>query len=79
MKVTILTPVSQLFEGEAKSIKAPGISGGLEILDRHAPIISALGKGTVSITDLQGQKHKFEIKKGFLEVLQNEVSILVRV
>ena len=33
MKVTILTPVSQLFEGEAKSVKAPGIDGGLEILD----------------------------------------------
>ena len=50
-----------------------------EILDRHAPIISALGKGTVSITDAKGQKHKFDIKKGFLEVIQNEVSLLVRV
>jgi F-type H+-transporting ATPase subunit epsilon len=79
MKVTILTPVSQLFEGEAKSVKAPGIDGGLEILDRHAPIISALGKGTISITDTKGQKHKFDIKKGFLEVIQNEVSVLVRV
>lgn len=79
MKVTILTPVSQLYEGEAKSIKVPGIDGGLEILDRHAPIISALSKGTVSITDLKGEKHKFPIQKGFVEVIKNSVSVLVRV
>jgi F-type H+-transporting ATPase subunit epsilon len=79
MKVTILTPVSQLFEGEAKSVKAPGIDGGLEILDRHAPIISALGKGTLSITDTKAKNINLILRKASLKSLQNEVSVLVRV
>ena len=78
MKVSILTPEKNLFEGEAKSIKVPGIGGGFEILDRHAPIISALGKGVVSLTQSDGQKQQFPILSGFIEVLNNEVSILVR-
>ena len=79
MRVSILTPESQIFEGEAKSIMLPGLDGKLEILDRHAPLISALAKGTISITDTKGAKHKFSIKNGFAEILRNEASILVRI
>lgn len=79
MKVIILTPEKCLFEGEAKSVKVPGASGGFEILDRHAPILSALEEGEIQLTYLQGTKHKFGIINGFVEVLANEVSLLVRV
>lgn len=78
MKVSILTPEKNLYEGEAKSVKLPGIAGGFEILDRHAPLISALGKGTISLTDTQGKQHKFNIVNGFVEMVKNELSILVR-
>jgi F-type H+-transporting ATPase subunit epsilon len=78
MKVFILTPQKTLYEGEAKTIKLPGVTGQFEILDRHAPIVSALSKGIVSLTDLQGQKQNFEISKGFVEVMKNEVNVLVR-
>ncbi|MBK6351938.1 MAG: hypothetical protein IPF46_00710 [Saprospiraceae bacterium] len=57
----------------------PGLGGQFEVLDRHAPLISALSKGTIQLTDEKGEKHKFSIKNGFAEVLKNEVSILVRV
>ncbi len=78
MKVFILTPQKTLYEGEAKTIKLPGVTGQFEILDRHAPIVSALSKGIVSLTDLQGQKQNFKISKGFVEVMKNEVNVLVR-
>jgi F-type H+-transporting ATPase subunit epsilon len=78
MKVYILTPEKSLFEGEAKAVKVPGIQGQFEILDRHAPIVSALSNGTVQLTDSKGEKHLFEITKGFIEVMKNEVNVLVR-
>ncbi|MBK9106984.1 MAG: ATP synthase F1 subunit epsilon [Saprospiraceae bacterium] len=78
MKVYILTPTSQLFEGEARAVKVPGTTGQFEILEKHAPIVSSLGKGTVHVTDIKGEKHQFLITKGFVEVLQNEVNVLVR-
>ncbi|MBK8643409.1 MAG: F0F1 ATP synthase subunit epsilon [Saprospiraceae bacterium] len=78
MKVSILTPKA-LYEGQAKAIIMPDSEVNLEVLDRHAPLISALSKGTIQLTDEKGEKHKFSIKNGFAEVLKNEVSILVRV
>lgn len=78
MKVFILTPEKTLYEGDAKALKVPGVLGQFEILDRHAPIVSSLSKGTVHLTDLQGQKLHFDITKGFVEVMKNEVNVLVR-
>ncbi|MBK8954678.1 MAG: ATP synthase F1 subunit epsilon [Saprospiraceae bacterium] len=78
MKVYILTPTSQLFEGDAKSVKVPGTQGQFEILEKHAPVVSSLTVGTVQVTDSKGEKHQFAITKGFVEVLQNEVNVLVR-
>ncbi len=79
MKVSILTPEKNLFEGQAKSIMLPGLDGIFEVLDQHAPIIAALGKGSIKLTDENGNKQKFDISKGFCEVLNNEVNLLVRV
>lgn len=78
MKVYILTPTSQLFEGEATAVKVPGTNGQFEILENHAPIVSSLSKGQVFVKDAKGQKLSFDITQGFVEVLKNEVNVLVR-
>ena len=77
MKLIVLTPEKEFFEGEVQSIKVPGITGQFEILDHHAPIVSALTKGEIRITSSQGDT-KFTIERGFIEVLNNEVSVLVQ-
>jgi F0F1-type ATP synthase epsilon subunit len=40
--------------------------------------VAALGQGDVRILDAKGDKKIFNIKKGFIEVLKNEVSLLVQ-
>lgn len=77
MNVTVLTPRQEVFHGEAQAVKVPGTSGIFEVLQGHAPIVSSLQKGVVSIKTMQGELVKFEIERGFIEVLHNEVSILV--
>ena len=37
-----------------------------------------LSEGVIKITDEKGNSQKFEISKGFCEVLKNEVSLLVQ-
>ena len=44
MILEIITPEKQVFSGEVTSVQFPGINGGFEILNNHAPIISTLGK-----------------------------------
>ncbi len=49
MTVEIITPEKQVFSGETTSVKFPGINGGFEILNNHAPIISTLSKGEIKV------------------------------
>jgi F-type H+-transporting ATPase subunit epsilon len=78
MNLIVLTPEKEIYQGQITSVKVPGISGQFEILNNHAPIVAALGQGDVRILDAKGEKKIFAIKKGFIEVLKNEVSLLVQ-
>ena len=49
MTLEILTPEKKLYSGEVYGVQLPGITGLFEILDRHAPLVSALGKGNLKI------------------------------
>jgi len=76
MKIEILTPDQTIFTGEAALVQLPGIDGSFEILKNHAPLISALGKGTIKVQDEQKQNQFFEINGGVVEVLKNKILIL---
>lgn len=76
MYIDILTPEKKLFAEEASSIKLPGVVGGFEILENHAPLIAALQKGNIEITQ-NGKKKTIAIEDGFVEVLNNKVSVLI--
>jgi F-type H+-transporting ATPase subunit epsilon len=97
MNITILTPDKEIFRGQIASVKVPGVTGQFQVLKNHAPIVSSLEKGTVTlITDAgeyqyydeasgsiqtdsaKGKEIKYNIGGGFIEVLNNEVSLLVR-
>ena len=76
MLVEIITPDAKLFEGEVNSIKLPGTNGGFEILNNHAPIISTLTAGKISIASDNGQKEFFEIQGGVIEMQNNKIIVL---
>ncbi len=78
MNLVVLTPEKEIFSGAITSVKVPGLNGQFEILKNHAPIVSALGDGEVRILVEGGENKKFAIKKGFVEVLKDEVSLLVQ-
>ncbi len=76
MKLTVLTPEKKLFEGEVSGVKLPGVNGSFEILNDHAPIVSALVDGQLRIAATDGQKN-FNIQSGFVECLNNSITVLV--
>lgn len=77
MELCILTPETKLFSGTIKSVKVPGTKGQFQILKGHAAIVSSLNKGTIYVLDADGATHNFDIVRGFIEVLRDEVSLLV--
>ncbi|MFT6334829.1 MAG: F-type H+-transporting ATPase subunit epsilon [Halioglobus sp.] len=78
MELIVLTPEKEIFQGSIESVKVPGTSGQFEILKGHAPIVSSLVTGAVRIITSTGDKETFNINKGFVEVLGEEVSLLVQ-
>lgn len=78
MELIVLTPEKEIFNGTVESVQVPGIDGKFEILSGHAPIISTLVNGNVRVLSAGGAKKVFSIEKGFVEVLNNEVSLLVQ-
>lgn len=76
MLLEIITPDRRIFEDEINSVVLPGIDGSFGILKGHAPMISALKKGKVKITDKSSTRHQFDIEGGVVEVLNNKVIVL---
>ncbi len=77
MNLTILSPEKEIFSGAVKSVKVPGTVGYFQMLENHAPIVSSLQKGEVSIVKADGEKMTFHVNGGFVEMLHNEVSLLI--
>jgi F-type H+-transporting ATPase subunit epsilon len=96
MNISVLTPDRQIFIGKIKSVTMPGTLGEFQIKDRHAPLVSSLTSGSITLAtsgefQLYNEEVKslgeaqtaartitFGIERGFVEVLNNEVSLLVQ-
>lgn len=77
MTLEILTPERKIFSGEVYGVQLPGISGLFEVLDKHAPLVSALKAGKLKILKDKTTTASYTILSGFAEVLNNKTTVLV--
>lgn len=77
MTLEILTPEKKLYSGDVYGVQLPGINGLFEVLDKHAPLVSALNKGKIKILKSKTNFEYYTIQKGFVEVLNNKATVLV--
>lgn len=79
MNLEILTPEHKVFSGKVYGIQLPGTNGYFEILEKHAPMIASLGKGKMKVIKEKNMSHNesYHITGGFVEVLNNNVSVLI--
>jgi F-type H+-transporting ATPase subunit epsilon len=78
MNLEILTPEKKVFSGDVYGVQLPGITGSFEVLDKHAPLVSALKNGRLKILkDKNNHLAYFDVQSGFVEIINNTVSVLV--
>jgi F-type H+-transporting ATPase subunit epsilon len=77
MTLEILTPEKKLFSGEVYGVQLPGITGSFEVLDKHAPMVSALKMGKLKVLTDKTNTTSYNIQSGFVEVLNNKTIVLV--
>ena len=77
MVLEILTPDRKIFSGDVYGVQLPGIGGMFEVLEKHAPIVSALKEGKLKILKDKNSTSLYIIQSGFVEVLNNVATVLV--
>jgi len=75
MRVTLISPERALYDGEASAVRAPAYDGDVGILPQHAPFLTLLGEGTLTISQ-SGTTQGFKVRGGFLQVVSDVVRIV---
>jgi F-type H+-transporting ATPase subunit epsilon len=76
LRVRVVSPDRIVFEGEAASVVAPAWDGQVGILPSHAPMLTLLGSGVLSVDRTSGGSDSFHVAGGVLKVEQNQVTVL---
>ncbi|MDE3060441.1 MAG: ATP synthase F1 subunit epsilon [Pseudomonadota bacterium] len=75
MQLSIITPEATLFSAEADMVTIPGTEGEFGVLPGHAPLISSIRPGVITI-DAQGKKRRIAVVDGFAEVTPERCTVL---
>jgi F-type H+-transporting ATPase subunit epsilon len=76
LTVRLVTPDRVLMDGTAEAVELPSMSGYLEALYGHAPLLAELGAGEVRLHGGNSGDQRFFVAWGFVEVLPERVTIL---
>jgi F-type H+-transporting ATPase subunit epsilon len=76
LTVRLVTPDRVLLDATAEAVELPSMSGYLEALYGHAPLLAELGAGEVRLHGGSSGDQKFFVAWGFVEVLPERVTIL---
>jgi len=76
MTIDIVTPLGRIFKGEIKEATFPGSEGEFGVLEGHAPLMTNLNPGVISIKKADGKEEMIAINWGYVEVNPNNVNVL---
>ena len=77
MKLQIITPEKILVEGEASVVQVPGTEGDFGVLPGHAPFVSTIRPGVITVELAGGGKEEVPVESGLAEVTPEKCLLLV--
>ena len=72
----LVSPEKHLFSGEVESVVAPGADGQFTVLKDHAPVMTTLKAGVVTVSGGEGKVEKLFVRGGFADVNASGFTIL---
>lgn len=76
LHLVIASPERTIYDGKVDMAVLPGELGEFQVLVNHAPLISSLMAGEVGYT-VGKESQSLQIKGGFVEVRDNQISVCV--
>ena len=74
--IDVVTPDRVVVHDQAVSLAAPGVEGSFGILPNHSPFLSELQPGELRYRRDGGPEVRVAVSGGFLQVFENEVTVL---
>jgi len=75
MKISIVTPLGKIYEGEIKEATFPGSEGEFGVLEGHAPLITNLNPGIITLKKEDGEE-LIAVNWGYVEVTPDHINVL---
>jgi F-type H+-transporting ATPase subunit epsilon len=75
MRITVISPEASVYDGEADAVTIPGFDGSLGVLPRHAPLMSLLGDGLLTIRRGDATE-RYRVRGGFVQVVHDTVRVV---
>lgn len=72
----VISGVGSLYSGSVKSVRVTGSEGEMGIRYGHAPLLTTIKTGMVSLIDSQDKEDQIYLAGGVLEVQPDSVTIL---
>lgn len=72
----LVSPEKLLFSGDVESVVAPGAEGQFTVLKDHAPVMTTLKSGVVTVAGGDGKVEKLFVRGGFADVSAAGFTIL---
>ena len=72
---SLVSPERELFSGLVDQVDAPGSEGDFGVLAGHAPFMTTLKEGRVTVHN-DGQLKVYEVRGGFADVTPDGLTVL---
>ena len=76
-KLDIVSPERVVFSGDVTAVSVPGSAGGFQVLHSHAPLVSSLEVGRITVKSVDGSDAHYATSGGFAEVRDNRMVLVV--
>ena len=75
LNFSLVSPEREVFSGLVDQVDAPGVEGDFGVLPQHAPFMTALREGLVTVYN-GGATTRYDVKGGFADVNAEGLTIL---
>jgi len=75
-KLEIVSPEKLLFSDVVQSVTVPGTDGYFTVLGDHAPLMTTLRPGFITVTNAAGHSHVYYVRGGFADVSPDGLTVL---
>jgi F-type H+-transporting ATPase subunit epsilon len=76
-RLELISPERVLADRKVRSAQIPAEDGLLGVLAGHAPLVSPVVPGVLTLVDESGQRQKYAVGQGFVEITKDRVRVLV--